>query len=116
MLVFIVGTIKVLKVAHTEETTTVTADIFGTKTFLPENQKPYTEKFKKRLIIQRARYPEKRKADGEFFAEKDCPSCGANFMPDENYCCSFCGYGLQVNNAKWIVKKSINGGSKHGTI
>ena len=106
LLDFSVGTIKLLKVAHTEETTTVTADIFGTKTFLPENQKPYTEKFKKRLIIQRARYPEKRKADGEFFAEKDCPSCGANFMPDENHCCSFCGYGLQVNNAKWIVKNN----------
>ena len=105
LLDFSVGTIKLLKVAHTEETTTVTADIFGTKTFLPENQKPYTEKFKKRLLMQRARYPEKRKADGEFFTEKDCPSCGANFMPDENHCCSFCGYGLQVNNAKWIVKK-----------
>ena len=56
--------------------------------------------------MQRARYPEKRKVDGEFFAEKDCPSCGANFIPDENHCCSFCGYGLQVNNAKWIVKKN----------
>ena len=106
LLDFSVGTIKLLKVAHTEETTTVTADIFGTKTFLPENQKPYTEKFKKRLILQRARYPEKRKADGEFFIEKDCPSCGANFMPDENNCCSFCGFGLQVNNAKWIVQKN----------
>ena len=106
LLDFSVGTIKLLKVTHTEETTTVTADIFGTKTFLPENQKPYTEKFKKRLILQRARYPEKRKADGEFFTEKDCPSCGANFMPDENNCCSFCGFGLQVNNAKWIVQKN----------
>ena len=106
LLDFSVGTIKLLKVAHTEETTTVTADIFGTKTFLPENQKPYTENFKKRLIMQRARYPEKRKADGEFFTEKDCPSCGANFMPDENHCCSFCGFGLQVNNAKWSVQKN----------
>ncbi len=106
LLDFSVGTIKLLKVTHTEETTTVTADIFGTKTFLPENQKLYTEKFKKRLIMQRARYPEKRKADGEFFTEKDCPSCGANFMPDENNCCSFCGFGLQVNNAKWIVQKN----------
>ena len=106
LLDFSVGTIKLLKVAHTEETTTVTADIFGTKTFLPEKQKPYTENFKKRLIMQRARYPEKRKADGEFFTEKDCPSCGANFMPDENHCCSFCGFGLQVNNAKWIVQKN----------
>lgn len=106
LLDFSVGTIKLLKVAHAEETTTVTADIYGIKTFLPENQKPYTEKFKKRLILQRARYPEKRKADGEFFTEKDCPSCGANFMPDENNCCSFCGFGLQVNNAKWIVQKN----------
>ena len=106
LLDFSVDTIKLLKVAHTEETTTVTADIFGTKTFLPENQKPFTKRFKKRLIIQRARYPEKRKADGEFYVEKDCPSCGANFMPDENHCCSFCGFGLQVNNAKWIVQKN----------
>lgn len=106
LLDFSVGTIKLLKVNHAEETTTVTADIYGTKTFLPENQRPYTKKFKKRLIMQRARYPEKRKADGEFFTEKDCPSCGANFMPDENNCCSFCGFGLQVNNAKWIVQKN----------
>lgn len=106
LLDFSVGTIKLLKFAHAEETTTVTADIYGIKTFLPENQKPYTEKFKKRLILQRARNPEKRKADGEFFTEKDCPSCGANFMPDENNCCSFCGFGLQVNNAKWIVQKN----------
>ena len=105
LLDFSVGIIKLLKVAHTEDTTTVTADIFGTKTFLPENQKPYTKKFKKRLIMQRGRYPEKRKADGEFFTEKDCPSCGANFIPDENHCCSFCGYGLHVNNAKWIVQR-----------
>ena len=101
-----VGTIRLSKVANTEETTTVTVDVFGTKTFLPEEQKPYTEKFKKRSIIQRARYPEKRKADGEFFTEKDCPSCGANFMPDENNCCSFCGFGLQVNDAKWIIQKN----------
>ena len=106
LLDFSVGTIKLLKVNHAEETTTVMADICGIKTFLSENQKPYTEKFKKRLILQRARYPEKRKADGEFFTEKDCPSCGANFMPDENHCCSFCGFGLQVNNAKWIVQKN----------
>ena len=106
LLDFSVGTIKLLKVNHAEETTTVTADIYGIKTFLLENQKPYTKKFKKKLILQRARYPEKRKADGEFFTEKDCPSCGANFMPDENNCCSFCGFGLQVNNAKWIVQKN----------
>lgn len=36
LLDFSVGTIKLLKVAHTEETTTVTADIFGTKPFFPK--------------------------------------------------------------------------------
>ena len=106
LLDFSVGTIKLLNVANTEETTTVTVDIYGIKTFLPESQAPFTKKIKKRLIMQRARYPEKRKADGEFYVEKDCPSCGANFMPDENHCCSFCGFGLQANNAKWIVQKN----------
>ena len=106
LLDFSVGTIKLLNVANTEETTSVTADIYGIKTFLPESQKPFTKKFKKRLIMQRARNPEKRKADGEFYVEKDCPSCGANFMPDENQCCSFCGFGLQTNNAKWIFQKN----------
>ena len=106
LLDFSVGAIKLLKVTHTEETTTVEADIYGTKNFLSESQKLSTQKFKKRVIIQRARYPEKRKADGKFFVEKDCPSCGANFMPDENNCCSFCGFGLQVNNSKWIVQEN----------
>jgi len=35
--------------------------------------------------------------------EKDCPSCGANFIPDEKHCCSFCGYSLDADNAKWVV-------------
>ena len=104
MLDFSVDAIKLLRVVNTDETTKITAEIYGTKTFLPENQKPFTKKIKKRLIMQRARYPEKRKADGEFYVEKDCPSCGANFMPDENRCCSFCGYGLQISNAKWTVR------------
>ena len=82
----------------------VTAEIYGTKTFLPENQKPFTKKIKKRLTLQRARNPEKRKTDGEFFTEKECPSCGANFMPDENGCCSYCGYTLHEDSLKWKIK------------
>lgn len=62
------------------------------------------EQIKKTLTLQRARYPERRKADGELFTEKYCPSCGANFMPDEHGCCSFFGYGLKLNNAKWVIK------------
>ena len=104
MLDFSVDTIKLLKVANTDEITKVTAQIYGTKTFLPENRKPFTQKIKKRLTLQRARNPEKRKTDGEFFTEKECPSCGANFMPDENGCCSYCGYTLHEDSLKWKIK------------
>lgn len=104
MLDFSVDTIKLLKVANTDEITKVTAEIYGTKTFLPENQKPFTKKIKKKLTLQRARNPEKRKTDGDFFTEKECPSCGANFMPDENGCCSYCGYTLHEDSIKWKIK------------
>ena len=73
------------------------------KNVAPEFKKPDTKKAKKKLTLQRARYPERRKEDGAFLIEKDCPSCGANFIPDANHCCSFCGYGLQVDNAKWVA-------------
>ena len=101
-----VGTIVLKKVVNTADTTKITVKVFVSETYLSENRKPYTKRFKRIATLQRARYPEKRKEDGEFYVEKDCPSCGANFMPDENHCCSFCGFGLQVNNAKWIVQKN----------
>ena len=104
MLDFSVDTIKLLKVANTDDITKVTAEIHGTKTFLPENQKPFTKKIKKKLTLQRARNPEKRKTDGDFFTEKECPSCGANFLPDENGCCSYCGYTLHGDSEKWKIK------------
>ena len=104
LLDFSIGTIKLLKVSNTDEITTVKSEVYGTKTFLPENKKPYTKKFKKKLTMQRARYPEKRKSDGEFFVEKECPSCGATFLPDENGCCSYCGYSLHGDSEKWKIK------------
>ena len=91
-------------VSNTDEITTVKSEVYGTKTFLPENKKPFTKKFKKKLTMQRARYPEKRKSDGEFFVEKECPSCGATFLPDENGCCSYCGYSLHGDSEKWKIK------------
>ena len=101
-----VGTIILKRVVNTDDTTKITAEVYMSETHLPENRKPYTKRYKRIVTLQRARYPQRRKADGEFFVEKSCPSCGANFMPDENNCCSFCGYGLQVNNAKWIMQKN----------
>ena len=97
-----VGSIVLEKVGHTDQTTEITVKVYGTETYLPESGKPYTTKIKKTLVLQRARYPERRKTDGVFFKEKDCPSCGANFIPDEHNCCSFCGYSFRANNAKWI--------------
>ncbi len=98
-----VGTVLLKKVVNTENTTEITVDVTVNETYLPKNKKPYSRKIRKTLTLKRARYPERRKADGELFAEKDCPSCGANFMPDEHGCCSFCGYGLRLNNAKWVI-------------
>ena len=99
-----VGTILLKKVVNTEETTTITVKVYISETYLPSGDKPYTKKHRRTLTLQRARYPERRKGDGRFFVEKECPSCGANFIPDVNHCCSFCGYGLQVVNSKWIVQ------------
>lgn len=98
-----VGTIRLKDVVNTEDTTRITADVYESITYLPENQKPYTKKSKKRVTLQRARYPERRKSDGKLFTEKNCPSCGANFLPDENGCCSYCGYILRESNAKWKI-------------
>ena len=99
-----VGTIVMENVVNREDATEITVRVYISEIHLPDGKKPYAKKVKKTLTLQRARYPERRKADGSFFTEKACPSCGGNFIPDEKHCCSFCGYGLRVNNAKWVVK------------
>lgn len=99
-----VDTIRLKKVVNTEETTTITAQVYLSETYLPQGRKPYTKKYKRTLMLQRARYPQRRKQDGKLFTERECPSCGANFVPDENYCCSFCGYSFRADNAKWVVQ------------
>lgn len=99
-----VGTIRLKQVVNTEETTTITAQVYLSETYLPQGRKPYTRKYKRTLVLQRARYPQRRKQDGKLFTERECPSCGANFVPDENHCCSFCGYSFRVDSAKWVVQ------------
>lgn len=99
-----VDTIRLKRVINTEEITRITAQVYISETYLPQGRKPYTRKYKRTLILQRARYPQRRKGDGKFFTERECPSCGANFVPDENHCCSYCGCSLQVDNAKWVMQ------------
>ena len=58
------------------------------------------------LKLYRARYPRRMKSKGQaVFHEKECPRCGANFLPDANGCCSYCGYQLAVDNAKWRIEQ-----------
>lgn len=100
-----IGNITLKKVVNTEDITKIKVKVCASETYLPDRRNPYTKKVKQTLIMQRARYPERRREDGVFFMEKECPSCGANFVPDENHCCSFCGYSLKSDNAKWILVK-----------
>lgn len=100
-----IGNITLKKVVNTEDITKIKVKVYASETYLPDRRNPYTKKVKRTLIMQRARYPERRREDGVFFMEKECPSCGANFVPDENHCCSFCGYSLKSDNAKWILVK-----------
>lgn len=99
-----VDTIRLKKVVNTEETTTITVQVYISETHLPQGRKPHTRKYKRTLVLQRARYPQRRKQDGKLFTERECPSCGANFVPDENHCCTFCGYSFRVDSAKWVVQ------------
>ena len=99
-----VDTIRLKKVVNTEETTAITVQVYISETHLPQGGKPYTRKYHRTLVLQRARYPQRRKQDGKLFTERECPSCGANFVPDENHCCTFCGYSFRVDSAKWVVQ------------
>ena len=51
------------------------------------------------LKLYRARYPQRMKSKGQaVYAEKECPRCGANFIPDQDGCCSYYGYRLPFDN------------------
>ena len=100
-----VGTLLLKKVVNAGDITKVTVKAHISEVYLPQRQKPYTKKYRRTFTMQRARNPEERKADGALFVEKECPSCGANFVPDENHCCSFCGYALQHDRSKWVMEK-----------
>ena len=101
---FTTAPLKLERVTNTEDTTTVSVSVKATReTVVTENGKIRIERKTSphTLSFTRARYPERLKSRGEVLRERDCPSCGANFEPDENGCCSWCGYGLRTDGAKW---------------
>ena len=101
-----VGDICLNEVSSTEDTTCVDVTVKVTETMFPEKGAPRSIKYSRRLVLSRAKYPNRVRNRENAVTEKDCPSCGANFYPDEHHCCMFCGYGLQVDNAKWVVRAS----------
>ena len=98
-----VGTVLLRRVVHTQTRTQVRTRVSLSETHLPERDRPHTRRRKATLTLERARYPARRRSDGKLLTERECPSCGANLIPDERGCCSFCGYGLRPDGAKWTV-------------
>ena len=105
-LFYSVDKIRLEAVENTDKNTTITVQAVLHKLLL-SNQRFITGKDEKlQLKLYRARYPQRLKSKGQaVFQEKECPRCGANFMPDQNGCCSYCGYQLMVDNSKWRIVK-----------
>ena len=101
------GNIQYNKVTNTEEESLIEASVLvGTRTVDDNGNIGYSEK-KTKLLMARARYPQRMKAKVEMFQNKSCPSCGVPFLPDEKGNCSYCGYSLQVDNSKWKIREVI---------
>lgn len=102
---FSIDDILIRSVKNTEHTTDIdiVATVIKKKIAGDRGIKVLVEDIK--MALSRARYPERVKTKGKIMEEKDCPSCGANFEPDEQNCCSYCGYGLRVKNYIWRVDR-----------
>ncbi len=98
---FSLDEIKIKSVKNTETTTTISVMATLIKKRLLSERKIDITIEDISMTLTRARYPERIKRKGEIFTEKTCPNCGANFEPDKNNCCSYCGYGLRVENYVW---------------
>ncbi|WP_461821140.1 zinc ribbon domain-containing protein [Blautia stercoris] len=103
-LFYSVDKLQLKDVENTENRTTITISAVLHKLTLQPNQKILNKNEKITLKLYRARYPRRMKSKGQaVFEEKECPRCGANFMPDKNGCCSYCGYQLSIDNSKWRI-------------
>ena len=98
----LVDNIKLKGVENTSDKTTISVEAMLKQTFLQNNKHIVTKSEKHNWKLCRSRYPNRIKSKGQAVVmEKECPSCGANYIPDNNGCCSYCGYSLQVDNVKW---------------
>jgi len=102
------GKIKYHKVINTEEESTIIASVPVSTRLIDSQGRISVVTKKMRLSMVRVRYPQKIKSKGEMFQNKSCPSCGVPFLPDDKGCCSYCGYGLSVDNSRWKIKEILN--------
>lgn len=98
---FSIDEINIKSVNNTEKTTAIDITAQVIKKYISDERKMEVTAQSVSMTLSRARYPERIKARGEAMAEKACPSCGANFEPDKHNCCSYCGYGLKLENFVW---------------
>ena len=102
LLSYSVDNIKLKGVENTSDKTMISVEAMLKQTVLQNNKHIVTKSEKHNWKLCRSRYPNRIKSKGQAVVmEKECPSCGANYIPDNNGCCSYCGYSLQVDNAKW---------------
>lgn len=107
LLTYIVDDIKIKSVENTEDTTTISVSAKLRRTILENDQHIVVKNEKENWTLSRALHPNRLKSKGQdIVIEKECPSCGANYVPDEKGCCSYCGYSLKVDNSKWKMNAS----------
>ncbi len=101
---FSIDDIIIKSVKNTDQTTMI--DVIATviKKYIGDDRKIQITLEDVEMKLGRARYPEKVSSNS-MMEEKECPSCGANFEPDDHHCCSYCGYGLKMENFVW--RKSL---------
>ncbi len=98
---FSIDDLRLTSVENTETTTTIEVSAAVIKKYISQERSIHIVTEDVLMKLRRARYPEKKKNKGKLMEEKACPSCGANFQPDEHHCCSYCGYGLKMENYIW---------------
>ena len=82
LLSYSVDNIKLKGVENTSDKTTISVEAMLKQTFLQNNKHIVTKSEKHNWKLCRSRYPNRIKSKGQAVVmEKECPSCGANYIP-----------------------------------
>lgn len=100
------GKIKILKVTHTDKDTFLKIKVPVWSTLITDNGKVVKKKEIKKSTYGRTRYPNKFDKDSAVIAnEKECPSCGGEYVVDNKGRCIHCGAFLFMDNSHWKESK-----------